>query len=460
MKVIDIRRKLIATLAAGGILSAGAAQAANLDVNLVVNGGFESVDFGTLGASSGPLLTDWAGQGFTYSHDGSGGVPNYANGAPLANGGSFYFAPASVTTGGTPHHTLATAITQSISVAAGPTGSLIATGNAKFSFSAYFNSYQTQADHGIVQVDFLNGSNAVLGSGTVTPGPGALPDWTKVTTTGAIPVGTATVKVSAWGVLLAGGGSDGYIDNIDFQVASLLAISVNRLTGAITLSNQTGSAKNISSYTITSASESLAPASWLSITDNYDSGNPGPNQVDPSHAWSESSLPTDFTKLAEADPSNAGASLASGRLVNLGAAWVQNPTEDLTFEYVSGGQLFQGSVEYVGGPGGQPLVEGDLNIDGVISSADWAIVRANQHVSLSGKSLAQAYRLGDFNGDLTNNHADFVEFKNLYDAANGVGSFAAMVASVPEPASLAMAGVAATLLVGWGRRSNSTTARR
>ncbi len=105
-----------------------------------------------------------------------------------------------------------------------------------------------------------------------------------------------------------------------------------------------------------------------------------------------------------------------------------------------------------------PLV--DLNIDGVISSADWAIVRANQHVSLSGKSLAQAYRLGDFNGDLANNHADFVEFKNLYDAANGVGSFAAMVASVPEPASLAMAGVAATMLVGWGRRSNSTTARR
>jgi len=460
MKVIDIRRKLIATLAAGGMLSASAAQAANLDVNLVVNGGFESVDFGTLGASSGPLLNDWAGQGFTYSHDGSGGVPNYANGTPLANGGSYYFAPASTTTGGTPHHTLATAITQSISVAAGPTGSLIATGNAKFSLSAYFNSYQTQADFGTVQVDFLNGANAVLGTGVVSPGAGALSDWTKVTATGAIPTGTATVKVSAWGALLQGGGSDGYIDNIDFQVASLLAISVNRSTGAITLLNQTGSSKNLSGYSITSASESLAPASWLSITDNYDSGNAGPNQVDPTHDWAESSAANDFTKLAESDPSNAGGALANGRQVNLGSAWVQNPTEDLRFEYTSGGQLFQGSVEFVGGPGGGSLIEGDLNIDGAINAADWAIVRANQHVSLAGKSLAQAYRLGDFNGDLANNHADFVEFKNLYDAANGVGAFAVMVASVPEPTSLAIASVATVLIVGCGRRTKSIAARR
>lgn len=459
MKVTNLRRKLMATLAAGGLLQAGVADAANLDVNLVVNGGFESVDFGTLGSSSGPLVTDWTPQGFAYSHDGSGGVPNYANGTPLANGGSYYFAPASITTGGTPHHTLATAITQSISVGAGATGSLIATGNAKYSLSAYFNSYQSQADHGNVQVEFLNGANTVVGTGIATPGPGALPDWTKVTVTGAIPTGTATVKVSAWGTLLQGGGSDGYIDNIDFQVASLLAISVNRSTGAITLSNQTGSTKNISSYSITSTSQSLSPATWLSIADNYDNGNPGPNQVDATHAWNETSLPTDFTKLAESDPANAGASLANGRLVNLGAAWVQTPTEDLKFEYVSGGQLFQGSVEYVGGPGGNPLVEGDLNVDGVISSADWAIVRANQHVSLSGKSLAQAYRLGDFNGDLANDHADFVAFKNLYDAANGVGAFAAMVSAVPEPTTWVLAAASATLLISRRRPTGSANCR-
>jgi hypothetical protein len=93
--------------------------------------------------------------------------------------------------------------------------------------------------------------------------------------------------------------------------------------------------------------------------------------------------------------------------------------------------------------GGVPFASGDLNTDGAINAADWVVLRSNQFVSQAGKSLAEAYRLGDLTGDRVNNHNDFRAFKNAYDAANGVGAFAAMVASVPEPSSL-------VLLVGAG----------
>ena len=99
------------------------------------------------------------------------------------------------------------------------------------------------------------------------------------------------------------------------------------------------------------------------------------------------------------------------------------------------------------------LKDGDFNNDGLISASDWIILRNNQHVNLTGNTQAQAFLLGDLNGDLKNNHADFAYFKQLYDFANGVGSFAAMAASVPEPASGFLLGSALLALVSRGRRA-------
>jgi hypothetical protein len=241
--------------------------------------------------------------------------------------------------------------------------------------------------------------------------------------------------VSAWGVAVTNL-SDGYMDNLDFQVSSdlpELSITVNRSTGAITLTNQTGLTKNLSSYSITSDFGALKTSNWLSITDNYDSGNPGPDQIDPAHAWSEISvLPVNLT---EADPSTVGASLAAGRTINLGNTWIQNPTEDIEFQYQSAGQTRTGIVNYTGGFGNAPPEHGDLNVDGVINAGDWAVLRSNLQSSLAGLSPAEAYRRGDLTGDLKNNNADFVEFKTLYESLNGVGSFQAMLAGVPEPSS-------------------------
>jgi hypothetical protein len=109
-------------------------------------------------------------------------------------------------------------------------------------------------------------------------------------------------------------------------------------------------------------------------------------------------------------------------------------------------------VSYVGNDN-QAFELGDLDVDGDIDSADWEILRSNQHTNLAGKSLAEAYRLGDLTGDLANNHPDFVTFKNVFESTNGAGSFAAMVAQVPEPTT-------ATLITSIGILSLATIGRR
>jgi hypothetical protein len=224
----------------------------------------------------------------------------------------------------------------------------------------------------------------------------------------------------------------------------------------MSLSNLTGGPVNIKSYSITSAFEALDPANakWKSIAENYDAGNPGPNQVDSLHNWTELTVATANGDLSEADLESAmGAALPDDRVVPLGNAgtWISNPNEDLIFRYVSGTQLVRGIVTYTGN-GGVALPNGDLNASGNINSADWVILRNNQHTNMSGLSLAEAYRLGDLSGDKLNNHADFVEFKTLYDAANGAGSFAAMVASLPEPSTSILILAAATIVLPAIRR--------
>ena len=448
MKVTDLRRKLFAALASGGLLVPSTLPAANLNTNLVVNPGFENVAPKALPADVSVRILDWGGTtpGFAYSHDNTDSIPDYANGAPLASGGHYYFTPGA---GG--NQSLGAALTQNIDVSTGATAAAIASGTAGFNLSAFFGSYLGQLDHGIVQVNFLNAASTSIGSAQLNPGLVNFAEWTPQSTSGSIPAGTQTVRVSAWGTLEQPGTSDGYMDNIDFRVTNILpalSISVDRTSGAISFSNSTGSGKNISGYSITSASEALFPGSWVSIADNYDSGNPGSNQIDATHAWTELTNSATRTDLSEADlQAGTGASYANNRTVSLGNAgtWIRNPNEDLVFQYVSGGQVTQGVVIYTGN-GSQPFAIGDLNTDGSINTADWVILRTNQHTDLSAKSIAEAYRLGDLTGDHLNDHADFITFKTAYDTANVSGSFDAMISSVPEP-GMALLVIAAGLLV-------------
>ena len=118
-----------------------------------------------------------------------------------------------------------------------------------------------------------------------------------------------------------------------------------------------------------------------------------------------------------------------------GGAWIQNPFEDVQFELnLPGGETRGVNVDFVGNSG-ERFEVGDLTFDGDLTVADWTLFIAGAETDLSGLSVAQAYQSGDLDGDGVNSINDFGDFQMAFDAANGAGSFVAMLASVPEPTS-------------------------
>jgi hypothetical protein len=344
---------------------------------------------------------------------------------------------------------------QLIDVSDGVSGSLIDTGLISYNLKAYFSSYLNDDDWGAVNIEFLDGSGTRIGENQID-NEGDTSTWVQKSLLDFVPSETKTIRLNVYGHRITGGGPDGYIDNVDLQLTATLpelAVLVDRNTGSITMYNLTDNTENISGYSITSATYgSLKPASWLSIAENYDSGNPGPNQVDPTHPWSELTHANARGDLSEGDLfSGLGAGLPDDRVVNLGNAWITTPYEDLVFQYVSNGQVVNGIIEFVGN-GNQPLPLGDLTANGTINSADWAIFRANQQVDMTGLSLAEAYKKGDLNRDLQNDHADFVLFKEVFDLTNGSGAFVAMLAAIPEPATAIMVLTSGLFVLPVGRR--------
>ena len=62
----------------------------------------------------------------------------------------------------------------------------------------------------------------------------------------------------------------------------------------------------------------------------------------------------------------------------------------------------------------------------------------------------------DVNGNFRNDHADFVLFKDAYETANGTGSFATMLATVPEP-TVSILGTLASII--WPSRMTGRRGR-
>jgi hypothetical protein len=97
----------------------------------------------------------------------------------------------------------------------------------------------------------------------------------------------------------------------------------------------------------------------------------------------------------------------------------------------------------------------DLNGDCLLDHRDWQQFRSGQFVDMTGLTLAEAFALGDLNADFRNDHADFVLFKGAFEAANGTGSFAALLAQspaasprVPEPSAILLAVVGSLTISG------------
>ncbi len=211
-------------------------------------------------------------------------------------------------------------------------------------------------------------------------------------------------------------------------------LMVDRETGVVTLLNEGTSAFEVTSYAISSAAGALNPTGWTSIADS-------------SATWTESSATGTLLAESETGVGSAG-TLAPGVPKNLGAAFLRSPFEDLSFTYtLSGGTTGGGFVEYTG----DLLVRSDIDADGDIDRADWAVFLANNFTSLSGSTAAAAYLKGDLDFDLDNDFNDYLLFRNDFIAANGAGAFAALGGAVPEPSSMFLVALATLGLAGSSR---------
>jgi hypothetical protein len=329
MKVTDIRRKLAASLVAGGLMMPIPTLAANLDTNLLTDPGFE--DTGSC-ATYGCYLNSWNdGTGLDYTYFHNFPVPSYANGSPLAGGGLNYFNSNFASPDG---DVLGPGVVaQSVDVSTGDSATLIASGEAAIGMSGFFSSFLNDGDFGTMHLEFLDGASSSLGSVQVSDSDTTT--WTQERTSGFMPVGTESLLVSLYGTALAGG-PDGYIDNVDVQITAaanlLMFLEVNTTTGVATLKNETGGTINIDYYEITSAGNSLDAADgtgWNSLQDQNMAGFPAGNGS--GNGWEEAG--GSGSGVLSESFLTANSAVADQAAIGLGALYDPGDPQDLVFSY-------------------------------------------------------------------------------------------------------------------------------
>jgi hypothetical protein len=225
----------------------------------------------------------------------------------------------------------------------------------------------------------------------------------------------------------------GTFDDLIVTPTPSVTLRIDRQSGEILLSNTGASNLNIRGYTLSSTNGAFDPDAWTSIADNYDQ-TPNSGPVDPDDDWTELvSVPNSRNDLGESELSQGGngGTLTTTTPIDLGDAWLSTPFQDVqgTVLLADGTQLPL-AIQY----DGLVIPSGDLDGDGDITLADWTLFKQGQGTNFTGMSKAQAYLNGDLTGNLTHDLGDFFAFKTQYELFNGgVGSFARMLAGVPEP---------------------------
>ncbi len=126
-------------------------------------------------------------------------------------------------------------------------------------------------------------------------------------------------------------------------------------------------------------------------------------------------------------------------------------TDDISFQYLVAGsnEPVTGIIQFVGNDDKtfHPL---DFNFDGKVSLPDYATFLANYSISLTGKTAAEQYNLGDLDRDGKHTVRDFVQFQQLFKLVRVADALAAGV-EIPEPTAALMLALA-VVLVGTTRR--------
>ena len=210
------------------------------------------------------------------------------------------------------------------------------------------------------------------------------------------------------------------------------SITINRQSGEILLSNTGSSNLNIHGYSLTSTNGSFGSSAGLSIANNYDDT--------PATARSIATMSGRFCRdpirhqLSESEISvgGNGGTLSTSTPIDLGDAWLRTPYQD-----VAGTLLLADGSQIGHSPSATAdsvIPSGDLNGDGDVTGADWTLFKAGQGTNFTGMSKAEAYLKGDLTGNLSHDLNDFFAFRTQYELFNGgSGSFARMLAGVPEP---------------------------
>lgn len=220
---------------------------------------------------------------------------------------------------------------------------------------------------------------------------------------------------------------------------------VNRDTGNITIQNLTSSGLSITSYSIITAQGGFNQANWNKIQTQG---------IDTNDTWITFTSPTSTTDLAEGTLGEYTIPATTGT-INLGNAWRRSPFEDLAFELRNpAGDDVPVLVQYTGN-GGKAFKLGDFSLNGALDAADWVVLRNHLTSSVSALSQIDRYFAGDLNNDGFVNQSDFRQFKTLFTAGNGAGSFEAMIASIPEPSAALLCTLAALVIASSTRRRAS-----
>ncbi|QDU55886.1 LamG-like jellyroll fold domain-containing protein [Aeoliella mucimassa] len=245
-----------------------------------------------------------------------------------------------------------------------------------------------------------------------------------------------------------------FLDSVEPGVLSMI---VNRDNGEITFDNGSDSTIEFAGLGLTSASGALNTTNWSPIAGNYDAD--GDSSISPD-AWvpfsetaydlSEGTLGTG-TLTTSTGSGTSSISLGSG-------LWIPTNTQDIVATYLDAntGEVVPILVQYTSEVYGEndPIKTGDFDVSGSVDSLDWAIYRSGYRQDLSSLSEAEAYLMGDLNGDGINNAVDFGLFKSAWEADNPGVPFSSLFdsANVPEPGSIALLGLGA-LCVGLIRTS-------